>query len=316
MNRPLLLSAAAALWLTAAPVAHAHDHSIGVGYRYGHLNTGSDQVYDFHSATVQYAMSIGGWLRFFSVLEVMIPAVGVQNGTSYDLNSTYRSKFGADVSFGGALHFQPLERLFVLTGIGPHMNAMTLSHEELVTFNSLTLGITSFSTARYAINDWLETGANLTVSVDFADPLHTVAPLDWGVHFAVTAIVGVRLGEGDAPDLSEDLRGGPRRGGRRRSEAETETETDETGTEPSELNEGNGATTDRPMTGDGAGAGTGTGAGTGAGTGTVPADQVDEPHGGEGPRPDIQREGPAPTASPPNTTAGAGTGAGAGEDAP
>jgi hypothetical protein len=206
----------------AAPAA-AHDHSLGFGYRYGHLDTRDDQVFDFHSATVQYAMSIGEWLRFFTVLEIMIPIAGVQGGTSVDLNSTYHSKFGADVSFGALLHFVPYERLVVQTGVGPHMNAMTLSHAELVTFNSLTLGITSYSTLRYPITEAIETGANLTVSVDFADPIHTAGGLAWGVHVSVTALVGVRFGEGASPTLSPTLREGPVD---RSSETEAETDVD------------------------------------------------------------------------------------------
>jgi tetratricopeptide (TPR) repeat protein len=56
-------------------------------------------------------------------------------------------------------------------------------------------------------------------------------------------------------------------------------------------------------------------AAAGAGAGTVPADHANEPHRGEGLRPDTQREGSPPTASAPHAGAGTETGTGASDPA-
>lgn len=186
--------ATAALVAAWCPEAGAvTDHGLGPGYRWTHLSAEGSSPVDLHSAALQYSVFTGSRFGFVLVAEALFPLQGYQQGHGFWLPSTYDTATGLDLLLGGGVRFRLSERWSLWTGLGPHLDGLKLTQQELRSFNSLTLGVGAVAAPRWQVLPWLDLGANVSTALDFRDLIHTTHSLSWGSHLGLSVLASIRL---------------------------------------------------------------------------------------------------------------------------
>jgi hypothetical protein len=181
------------MWVALVPgTAWAYgDHSVGFGYSTTHVESEANETYHFHAPALTYSYFRASVVGFLMNVEVFFPVSASQEGEFFHTAQLYRKTLGADLALMFATGFRLAEKFSVQAGVGPHLNAMTLTDKDLVNFQSLTVGIALMATVRWLVHRFIGVGLNVLSAVDFGDLLYDDDGLKWGSHFSVAATVGL-----------------------------------------------------------------------------------------------------------------------------
>jgi hypothetical protein len=166
-----------------------HMHSLGIGYHTILFGTESSDRYVLHGPALVYDYFIGSRWGFMMRASVYSLVSGKMSGPSGEfvgeLGSLYdESRSGVDGMVLAGRRTLIRDRLTVIAGAGPHVQAFSLHGTRYSPVEDASLGLGGLGKIDFELNEWLSVSGHISIGFDLVDLVAHQNAAQWLVPIA------------------------------------------------------------------------------------------------------------------------------------